>query len=85
MNIEIKNKFTLNQRLTVRTLVQGLPEVEQHVIYMRFWDSWAMYEIAAFLEMSVSEVERVLKRALKRLRARCLMAKAFEVPQLIAA
>lgn len=80
-----ETSYPLSQRLTVRALVRTLPEIEQHVVYMRFWDSWAMYEIAEFLEISVVEAEQALERALKRLRALCLMTPAFETQLLVAA
>lgn len=85
MRVVTKNIFTANQHLEVRQLVRCLAEDEQAVITMRFWDSWALYEIAEFLAVSVSEVEQILNRALKQLRALCLMSEAFGCTQLKAA
>ena len=79
------NSFSLEQRQTVKALVRALPDIEQDVVFMRFWDSWPMYEIAEFLEISVVEAEQALERALKRLRALCLITPAFQIQELMAA
>ncbi|MFH8387055.1 SigB/SigF/SigG family RNA polymerase sigma factor [Kitasatospora sp. NPDC018058] len=55
-------------RTAVRPLLAGLPEREQTVLKLRFWDGWTQSEIAARIGVSQMHVSRLLSAILARLR-----------------
>lgn len=57
-------------RLTVRDLLDELPERERRIVAMRFVDNLTQSEIAARVGVSQMHVSRLLARSLERLRAR---------------
>jgi RNA polymerase sigma-B factor len=59
----------LEDRDTVASLVDRLPERERAVIRLRFWDELSQSEIATRLDVSQMHVSRLLARSLARLRA----------------
>ncbi len=59
----------LEDRDTVASLVDRLPERERAVIRLRFWEELSQSEIAARLDVSQMHVSRLLARSMARLRA----------------
>ncbi|MFF2144756.1 SigB/SigF/SigG family RNA polymerase sigma factor [Kitasatospora sp. NPDC058190] len=57
-------------RTAVRPLLAELPEREQTVLKLRFWDGWTQSEIAARIGVSQMHVSRLLSATLARLRMR---------------
>ncbi|MGW2250210.1 SigB/SigF/SigG family RNA polymerase sigma factor [Kitasatospora sp. NPDC001660] len=57
-------------RTAVRPLLAELPEREQTVLKLRFWDGWTQSEIAARIGVSQMHVSRLLSAILARLRER---------------
>ncbi|MFE5582417.1 sigma-70 family RNA polymerase sigma factor, partial [Kitasatospora sp. NPDC056531] len=57
-------------RTAVRPLLAELPEREQTVLKLRFWDGWTQSEIAARIGVSQMHVSRLLSATLARLRKR---------------
>ncbi|MEU6238761.1 SigB/SigF/SigG family RNA polymerase sigma factor [Kitasatospora sp. NPDC047058] len=55
-------------RTAVRPLLAGLPEREQTVLKLRFWDGWTQSEIAHRIGVSQMHVSRLLTATLARLR-----------------
>lgn len=45
-----------------------LPEVEQEIIHLRFWEAMTIEEISRYLGMSWDEVFKILQKALRTLR-----------------
>ncbi len=55
--------------LTLRQAVEGLPEREQEVVKLRYYEGRTQMEISAELDISQAQVSRLEKTAIDRLRA----------------
>jgi RNA polymerase sigma-B factor len=55
-------------RLTVRALLMGLPDEDQRLVYLRFYEGLTQAEIAARVGTSQVQVSRRLRRLFERLR-----------------
>lgn len=58
----------LYNTLTLRQAVEGLPEREQEVVKLRYYEGRTQMEISAELEISQAQVSRLEKTAIDRLR-----------------
>jgi RNA polymerase sigma-B factor len=58
----------VEQRLTLASLLEALPERERNIIILRFFDGLAQAEIARRFGISQMQVSRLLARSLERLR-----------------
>lgn len=58
----------LEDRDTVAALLDSLPEREQTILRLRFWDELSQSEIATRMHVSQMHVSRLLARSLSRLR-----------------
>jgi RNA polymerase sigma-B factor len=56
--------------MIVRELMEGLPERERSILYMRFFENMTQPEIAERVGVSQSYLSRILRKALIDLRAR---------------
>lgn len=57
----------IENRVTVERLLQVLPEREQRIVYMRFFDGLTQSEIAAQIGISQMHVSRLLAKSLDKL------------------
>ena len=71
--------FSNDQHSAVRELVASLPPVEFKVVFLRFWGVFSISEIARELRMDWESTDRILTRALGRLKALCLRHEAFDL------
>ncbi len=60
--------------------LQSLDAVSQRAIYLRFWESLTIEEIASKLRMEWSEVDNLLNAALEILRSK-INKRVFEKPK----
>jgi RNA polymerase sigma-B factor len=60
----------VEQRELVAALLEELPEREQMIVRLRFWEGWTQSEIADEVGISQMHVSRLLTRTLLRLRGR---------------
>lgn len=65
---EDRDFLAFEDRDTVASLVDRLPERERTIIRLRFWEELSQSEIAARLDVSQMHVSRLLARSLARLR-----------------
>ena len=69
--------FTGDQHSAVRELVASLPPVEFKVVFLRFWGVFSVADIAEELRIDWDSADRILARALGRLKASCIRHEAF--------
>ena len=60
----------VDRKLIVRELMEGLPERERSIVYMRFFENMTQPEIAERVGVSQSYLSRILRKALLDLRTR---------------
>jgi RNA polymerase sigma-B factor len=60
----------VDRRMIVRELMDGLPERERSIVYMRFFENMTQPEIAERVGVSQSYLSRILRKALIDLRTR---------------
>jgi RNA polymerase sigma-B factor len=60
----------VDRQIIVRALMEGLPERERTIVYMRFFENMSQPEIAEQVGVSQSYLSRILRKALLDLRAR---------------
>jgi len=58
----------ISDRESVHSLLAALPEREQTVLYLRFFDSMTQSQIAQAIGVSQMHVSRILDRTLRHLR-----------------
>ena len=61
---------TVHRKLIVTELMEGLPERERSIVYMRFFENMTQPEIAERVGVSQSYLSRILRKALLDLRTR---------------
>lgn len=71
------NLFTQMDYAIIRAAVEELPRLHGAVVDLRFWKNMEMVEIAETLGLSFRATEKLLVRALRKLRESCLKHPAF--------
>lgn len=61
--------FLLHEKRRVRDFFKKLSNIEQRVLYCRFWENLLSDEIAEKLRISESRINSILKEAIEKLRA----------------
>lgn len=64
---------TVDDRETLRPLIEALPSRERRIIVMRFYDNLTQSQIAARIGISQMHVSRLLKRSLAAMREGLLL------------
>ncbi|UNC92521.1 sigma-70 family RNA polymerase sigma factor [Candidatus Contubernalis alkaliaceticus] len=64
---EIKEELMIN-RITLKSLLAGLPSVERNIIFLRFFEEKTQQEAAQKLGISQEQVSRLERKILKKLR-----------------
>lgn len=67
----VKEVFSKEEQKVVREAVLRLPIDEKLIVLLRFWENNSIQDIAETLEMPWDEVERSLKKSLKKLKELC--------------
>jgi DNA-directed RNA polymerase specialized sigma24 family protein len=71
------NHFTDSDHLIVRQAMALLPKRELEVVTLRFWEGLSETEISVVMKTDWRTVERLMTRALSRLRGICLSRPEF--------
>ena len=60
--------FLSNEKRRIRKFISKLSEVEQVIVYLRYWENLMTIEIAAVVGLSEKKIHSLLEDAVKKLR-----------------
>ncbi|MGE4107367.1 MAG: sigma-70 family RNA polymerase sigma factor [Bacteriovoracia bacterium] len=60
--------FLSNEKRRIRKFISKLSDVEQVIVYLRYWENLMTIEIASVVGLSENKIHDLLERAIKKLR-----------------
>ncbi len=69
--------FGVGDYSIVREAVSKLPQAEEAVVYMRFWQARSIQDISKELGLAWETVERLIQQAILHLKAECVAHPQF--------